>query len=364
MKRRQQAPARVIISAAGAGGVAVGVHTTQFEIRLPQFGLLKPVLELASQTIDEELARHPRPFVKVAGVVGETEQAVREAELAKSLGYDAVLLSLRENADGFRDRAIARALPNPLAEIIPRGRLLPSTGGRRAPALPQVLAEFRGDSQCRRHQDGAVQPVSDDRCGARRCRVGPGRYRACIQGMTTISSTISSRRFNSRDAPSAWSADCSGIGRSGPRRAVELLDEIHRVAPIAGDTSRLIAMAGTEHRRHGRQCGVLRRRQRISRLHRRHSRGSTPPGFACREPLSARIRRKNYRRDRLKKSIAFTKLIQSRTTMRSSSKTGMSGCDDHGAFSTFIPFGINTLPHTRAGSCRPPLGLHFGVSTA
>src|SRR6202789_1299336 len=68
-ERRQRALTRYYL-AAGAGGVAVGVHTTKCEIRLPQFGLLRPVLELASRTIDEELARQPRPFVKVAGVVG------------------------------------------------------------------------------------------------------------------------------------------------------------------------------------------------------------------------------------------------------------------------------------------------------
>src|SRR4051812_8957732 len=82
-ERRQRALSRYYV-AAGAGGIAVAVHTTQFEIRLPQFGLLRPVLEMASHTIDEELARRPRPFVKVAGVVGETEQAVQETQLAKS----------------------------------------------------------------------------------------------------------------------------------------------------------------------------------------------------------------------------------------------------------------------------------------
>src|SRR5437762_11062301 len=77
--------------AAGAGGVAVGVHTTQFAIREAEHGLLSPVLRLASETVDAELERLPRPFVKVAGVCGLTEQAVREAELARSLGYHAGL---------------------------------------------------------------------------------------------------------------------------------------------------------------------------------------------------------------------------------------------------------------------------------
>src|SRR5215472_5999214 len=75
-ERRQTALTRYYL-AAGAGGVAVGVHTTQFAIRDPKFGLYRPVLELAAA----ELARHP-DAIRVAGIVGATGQAVREAELA------------------------------------------------------------------------------------------------------------------------------------------------------------------------------------------------------------------------------------------------------------------------------------------
>src|SRR6266478_9535108 len=84
-ERRQRALTRYYI-AAGAGGVAVGVHTTQFAIR--EAGLLRPVLELA--------AAEPAPegFIRVAGICGPTSQAMREAELAASLGYHAGLLSL------------------------------------------------------------------------------------------------------------------------------------------------------------------------------------------------------------------------------------------------------------------------------
>ncbi|MCQ4212795.1 dihydrodipicolinate synthase family protein [Streptomyces longispororuber] len=88
-ERRQRALTRYYL-ASGAGGVAVAVHTTQFEIREPRVGLLRPVLELAAETVRAEAGR---PFVKVAGACGYTAQAVAEAELAASLGYDAVLLS-------------------------------------------------------------------------------------------------------------------------------------------------------------------------------------------------------------------------------------------------------------------------------
>ncbi|HLK58780.1 MAG TPA: dihydrodipicolinate synthase family protein [Chthonomonadaceae bacterium] len=80
--------------AAGAGGMAVGVHTTQFAIR--ERKLYMPVLELASLTADEALAQAPRPFVKIAGICGQTDQAIREAITARALGYDVGLVSLSE----------------------------------------------------------------------------------------------------------------------------------------------------------------------------------------------------------------------------------------------------------------------------
>src|SRR5579859_3911613 len=84
---RQHALTRYYIDA-GAGGIAVGVHTTQFAIRDPKIALLRPVLELA---ID---AARDSSIMKIAGVCGARAQAIGEAELAASLGYDAVLLSL------------------------------------------------------------------------------------------------------------------------------------------------------------------------------------------------------------------------------------------------------------------------------
>jgi len=79
---------------AGCTGLAVAVHSTQFEIRDPAHALFKPVLELASLTIDEEIAKGGHPFLKIAGVCGHTAQAQAEAGLAASLGYHAALLSM------------------------------------------------------------------------------------------------------------------------------------------------------------------------------------------------------------------------------------------------------------------------------
>ncbi|TXS47581.1 dihydrodipicolinate synthase family protein [Streptomyces sp. OR43] len=111
-ERRQRALTRYYL-ASGAGGAAVAVHTTQFEIREREVGLFRPVLELAAETIDAEAGR---PFVKVAGACGYTAQAVAEAETAAELGYDAVLLSpavpgADEKGLLERARAVGEVLP-------------------------------------------------------------------------------------------------------------------------------------------------------------------------------------------------------------------------------------------------------------
>ncbi len=85
-ERRQRALTRYY-KAAGAGGVAVGVHTTQFAIRDPKIALYRPVLELAMDEL------RGSDLIKVAGVVGGTQQAVAEAEFARGCGYDAVDLA-------------------------------------------------------------------------------------------------------------------------------------------------------------------------------------------------------------------------------------------------------------------------------
>ncbi|MFF9322889.1 dihydrodipicolinate synthase family protein [Streptomyces sp. NPDC014735] len=124
-ERRQRALTRYYL-ASGAGGLAVAVHTTQFEIREPGIGLLAPVLELAAETVRNEAGR---PVVTVAGACGHTAQAVSEAELAASLGYDAVLLSPAvPGADekGLLDRARA------VGEVLPVIGFYPqeAVGGR------------------------------------------------------------------------------------------------------------------------------------------------------------------------------------------------------------------------------------------
>lgn len=100
-ERRQRALSRYYIDA-GTGGLAVGVHSTQFAIR--DVGLYEPVLRIAAETA---ASWSPRPLVLVAGLAGRTEQARREAEVAVGLGYHAGLLSLSAMKGASEDELIA-----------------------------------------------------------------------------------------------------------------------------------------------------------------------------------------------------------------------------------------------------------------
>jgi dihydrodipicolinate synthase/N-acetylneuraminate lyase len=139
-ERRQRALTRYYL-AAGAGGLAVGVHTTQFAIRNPQVGLFRPVLELAA----EEMNRAGRPLVRIAGICGPTAQAVTEAGLARDLGYDAGLLSLAALSDANVDALVAHS--RAVADVLPvvGFYLQPSVGGRVLPySFWRRFAEIEG----------------------------------------------------------------------------------------------------------------------------------------------------------------------------------------------------------------------------
>lgn len=126
-ERRQRALTRYYL-AAGAGGVAVGVHTTQFEIR--QHGLYRPVLQLAAETLKAHEHARGEKIIAIAGVVGRTDQAVAEARQARELGYHAVLLSLAALKDASDDQLIGHT--RAVAEVLPLigFYLQPAVGGR------------------------------------------------------------------------------------------------------------------------------------------------------------------------------------------------------------------------------------------
>jgi dihydrodipicolinate synthase/N-acetylneuraminate lyase len=142
-ERRQRALTRYYLNA-GVGGLAVGVHTTQFAIRDPKIGLFEPVLTLAA----EEMARADRALVKVGGICGPTPQALYEAALLNRLGYDAGLLSLGALKEASEDELIAHC--QSVAEVLPvvgfylqpsvGGRVLPFSFWRRFAEIPNVVA--------------------------------------------------------------------------------------------------------------------------------------------------------------------------------------------------------------------------------
>jgi len=139
--RRQRALSRYYLDA-GAGGLAVGVHTTQFAIR--EVGLYEPVLRIAVEAASERAV----PPILVAGAIGRTAQAVREAQVARSLGYHAVLLSLAAWKGASEDEIVAHceavAAEMPLFGFY----LQPAVGGvrlassfwKRFAAIPNVVA--------------------------------------------------------------------------------------------------------------------------------------------------------------------------------------------------------------------------------
>jgi len=140
-ERRQRALTRYYL-AAGAAGVAVGVHTTQFAIHDPRVGLYRPVLELAMEELRGTDA------IRVAGIVGATGPAVAEARLARDLGYHAGLVSMAALAGATEDellehiRAIGEAIPVFGFYLQPAvgGRVLPFGFWRRMAEMESVAA--------------------------------------------------------------------------------------------------------------------------------------------------------------------------------------------------------------------------------
>lgn len=137
-ERRQRALSRYYL-AAGAGGLAVGVHTTQFEIHEPELGLLKPVWTLAAEEMDRAESGRAGRLVRVAGICGDTRQAVRESEIARELRYHCGLLSLAK----LRGASTAQMLDHcrAVAEVLPvfGFYLQPKVGG-----IPLPIEFWRG----------------------------------------------------------------------------------------------------------------------------------------------------------------------------------------------------------------------------
>jgi dihydrodipicolinate synthase/N-acetylneuraminate lyase len=232
-ERRQRALTRYYL-AAGVGGIAVGVHTTQFGIRQPQHGLLRPVLELASRTADEDLARRPRPFVKIAGVIGPTPQAVSEAGMARSLGYNAGLLGL----GALRDASDALLLEHcrAVAEVIPvvGFYLQPATGGRvLSYAFWREFMEISNVVAIKIAAFDRYQTLDVVRALAESGRNDIALYTGNDDAI--VADLLTPHRFAGRTVRIV--GGLLGHWAVWTRRAVELLDEIHRAVPLGGEAS-------------------------------------------------------------------------------------------------------------------------------
>ncbi len=141
-ERRQRALSRYYLDA-GSGGLAVGVHSTQFAIR--EAGLYEPVLKLA---MEEARSWGKRPLVMIAGLSGRTEQAKKEAAIARGLGYSLCMLSLAPMSGASVDEmvehcsAVAKEMPLVgfyLQEAV-GGPRLPAAFWRRFAAIENVVA--------------------------------------------------------------------------------------------------------------------------------------------------------------------------------------------------------------------------------
>jgi dihydrodipicolinate synthase/N-acetylneuraminate lyase len=238
-ERRQRALTRYYC-AAGTGGVAVGVHTTQFAIREPRHGLYEPVAALANETVNECSLVLGRPIIKVGGICGTTAQAVAEAELLARAGFHIGLVSLGALKDAGVDALIAHCTA--IAEAIPifgfylqpavGGRLLPVSFWRRFAEIENAVAikiapfnryqtfdVIRGVAEAGRGNDIALYTGNDDNI--------------VLDLLTT-----NKIRVNGATVASRIVGGLLGHWAFWTRRAVSLLDECHRIVGAAQDVPR------------------------------------------------------------------------------------------------------------------------------
>ena len=227
-ERRQRALARYYI-AAGSGGLAVGVHTTQFEIR--QVGLFEPVLTIAKEEMDRANAAPDRKhkLVRIGGVVGKTEQAAREATLLRDLGYHAGLLSLAAMKDASEEQMLAHC--RAVADVIPivGFYLQPAVGGRALPfSFWRKFAEIRNVVAIKMAPFNRYQTIDVVRAVAEAGREDIALYTGnddnIVMDLLTpyrfkVGSTFVDRRIVGRG--------CSDIGLVWTKSAVELLASCH-----------------------------------------------------------------------------------------------------------------------------------------
>ena len=234
-QRRQRALSRYYL-AAGAGGLAVGVHTTQFEIRDPAVNLFRPVLQLAAEEMQRADAGRSEPVVRIAGICGRTPQALAEAHLIRDLGYHAGLLSLSAMRDVDNDalvahcRAVAAEIPIVGFYLQPAvgGRVLPYAFWRRFVEIENVVAIKMAPFNRYQTIDvmrAVIESGRDD------IALYTGNDDNIVMDLLTPYRFMVNGQLHERRIVGGllghWSVWI--------RRAVELLDECHRLVAAGGD---------------------------------------------------------------------------------------------------------------------------------
>jgi dihydrodipicolinate synthase/N-acetylneuraminate lyase len=241
LDERRQAALTRYYCAAGAGGVAVGVHTTQFAIRAPGVGLLRPVLALAMDVLRKDQAADATRRVAVAGVVGPTRQAVAEAELARDLGYDLALLSL----GALREASVAELIAHcrRVGEVLPLFGfyLQPAVGGR---ILDYVFwrefLEIEAVAAIKVAPFNRYQTLDVARALAASGRADVALYTGNDDAI--VADLLTGFPAPDDRAPVHFAGGLLGQWAVWTRRAVGLLEEVHRCRQTGAGAPELLAL--------------------------------------------------------------------------------------------------------------------------
>jgi dihydrodipicolinate synthase/N-acetylneuraminate lyase len=245
-ERRQRAVWRYY-SAAGAGGIAVGVHTTQFGIRHPAVGLFEPLLSLARDECDRLDENRGEPLVRIAGICGQTDQAVHEAGLASERGFHAGLVSLADMRDADDDGLLEHC--RAVGEVIPLMAfyLQPAVGGRvLAYRFWKRLAEIESLVAVKVAPFNRYQTFDVVRAMATAGREDVALYTGNDDNI--IVDLLSPHRITigNRVVEARFVGGLLGHWAVWTKRAVELLDECHLIAAAGGPIPRKMMRLNVE----------------------------------------------------------------------------------------------------------------------
>jgi len=227
--------------------LAVGVHTTQFEIRDPAVGLQRPVLELAAEEMDRADRSRRRPLVRIAGICGRTRQAAAEAHLARDLGYSAGLLSLGAMRQDDESALIAHC--RTVADIIPvmGFYLQPTVGGRVLPyGFWRRFLQIESVVAVKIAPFNRYQTLDVVRAAAESGRKDVALYTGNDDNIVMDLVTPYRLRVGGRRVERRMVGGLLGHWAVWTRRAVELLAECHRVAERGGSVPAVLLWRAVE----------------------------------------------------------------------------------------------------------------------